>query len=127
MPVRRCFRKVKHTYAELGAEEAFFSKRTGSPHSWKVEDTNLISAFLAKHLLGIEAEDRESWPEQQTVSVPMPEDVIDVEQLAQDLTGIVMPAGTRLHHVFPPAAQVQDEDTMRIFAQYECALWGRKD
>lgn len=125
--VNRCFRKVKNTYTELGAEDVFFSKRTNTAHSWELEDTNLISGFLAKHLLGMEVEDREAWPEQQTTSVPMRSDVIDVEQLAQDLTGIKMPEGTKLQDVFPPAAQVQDEDMMRVFAQYECALCGRKD
>ena len=125
--VRRCYRKVKHTYTQLGAEDAFFTKRTASGHSWKVEDTNVIRAFLAKQLLGIEVQDREAWPEQQTTSVPMPSDAIDAEQLAQNLTGITMPEGAKLQDVFPPAVSVEDETIMRIFAQYECALKCRKD
>lgn len=125
--VRRCYRKVKYTYTQLGAEEAFFSRRTESGHSWKLEDTNGICAFLAKQLLAVDVQDRESWPMQQTASVPMPEDAMDVEQLAQNLTGITMPEGSKLHHVFPPAVSVEDETLMRIFAQYECALWRGKD
>ena len=74
----------------------------------------------------------DAFPPQDTVSVPMPADCIDAEQLSQMLTGIAVEPGTKLHHVFPPMFEGKplkqedfDEQTLRIFAQYEFALLER--
>ena len=121
-------RKVKNTYIQLGSD-AFQFQLTNTRHSWDVEDVNLISGFLAKHLLGIVAEDTEALFCGEACHVAMPEDMYSTDQLVQALTGKQMPAGTRLCDIYQPAVDETEidlnagrGDVMRVFAQMECAL-----
>ena len=127
--VKRNGRKVKDVYEKLSALESVRVEQTASGHSWKVEDINLISAFLSEQLLGITPEAIAQFPEQCTTSVPMPQDAVDAEVLAQQLTGISVPGDILLHTVYPPVFEgnvidttLFDPDTVRIWAQYECVL-----
>ena len=66
--------------------------------------------------------------------VSFPDDALTTDRLAEALTGISVPDGTRLEDVFPPmfdgkpldaalVPKISDtDDIMRVFAQFECSL-----
>ena len=132
-------RKVKNTYVQQACEESFSYKLTDTRHSWELEDLNLISAFFAKQLLGVEAAPAEDMNMEASRPVKMPEDALSTAQLCEFLTGKQMPEGTRLQDVFQPTYQgvpldpatLQDDvgrgDVMQVFAQFECALLQEKE
>jgi hypothetical protein len=85
--------------------------------------------------LGITPEDGEDLMEEtDPFIVPMPEDMIGTDRLAEELSGKKMPEGTELWDVFPPTYQgekipldsiqidVGRGDNRFVFAQYECTL-----
>ena len=126
-------RKVQNTYKQLDSD-TFSFQLTDTRHSWDLADFNLISAFLAKQLLGITPEDWTSVPTWDTVPVSMPEEMLTTNQLAEKLTGKKMPEGTQLWDIYVPtckgipvkAEDLQTDvgrgDVMQVFAQMECAL-----
>lgn len=125
-------RKVKNTYVQLGSD-AFRFQLTDTRHSWVLEDINLISAFLAEQLLGVTPAPAEDLYQPEDITpfrVQMPADMLTTDDLAQAITGITMPQGTKLWDIFPPPADMPTlaEDagrgeTSRVFAQMECALY----
>ncbi len=131
----RCYRKVKNTYIQLSAEENLEKELTPTRHSWEIEDINRISRFLSERLLGITPKDGEETVEDtDPFHIPMPDDMIGTECLAENLTGKKMPDGTELWDIFPPVyrgekiffdsiqTDVGRGDVKSVFAQYECAL-----
>lgn len=139
--LRNC-RKVKNTYVQMDEQENFTYKLTDTRHPWAIEDINLISAFLAKNLLGKDAEDAEelfSVSDPELYAVKMPENMLSTAELCASLTGKVMPEGLELKDVFPPTFEgnrldpdsIQHDlgrgDVMRVFAQFECALLNEKE
>ncbi len=131
----RNYRKVKNTYIQLSAEENIEKELTPTRHSWEMEDINRISRFLSERLLGITPKDGEEMIEEDDpFTVPMPEEMIGTDRLAENLTGKKMPDGTQLWDVFPPMYQgekilfdtietnVGRGDVRSVFAQYECTL-----
>ena len=131
-------RKIKNTYVQLGAEENFSFSLTKTKHPWELEDLNLISRFLSRKLLGITPEDMQEIIADEDTSpfaVPMPADMLSTQQLSQNLTGIIVPDGIELKDIFPPTLNdipinpdeiqlnVGRGDVMRVFAQFECALY----
>lgn len=125
-------RKVRNTYVQTGAEDQFHFQLTDTRHSWDLADLNLISGFLAEHLLGVLPPEATAMPESEDITpfrIPMPEDMLSTDELAQVLTGKTMPAGTRLCDIYVPPVNpdsiITDAgrgDVMRVFAQMECAL-----
>lgn len=139
---QRNARKVRNTYVQLDAPEQFCSGLTKTRHSWELEDINMVSGFLAEHLLGITPEDASTLGAEEDFApmvVPMPAGCLTTAQLCHQLTGS-MPAGELcLQDVFPPTyrgkpidpAKLQNDlgrgDVMRVFAQFECALYQGKE
>lgn len=139
--LRNC-RKVMNTYVQADVKKNFSYKLTDTRHPWALEDINLISGFLAKQLLGIDAEDAEELfvvPDPALYAVKMPENMLSTAELCKSLTGKEMPEGTELKDVFPPTFDgkpldpdsIQRDlgrgDVMRVFAQFECALLNEKE
>jgi len=142
---RRTARKVQNTYLQLGAEDQFRHEVTKTRHSWDTEDLQIISTFLAEHLMNpsecAEAQRRlrvYAEPEDiyatDDLHVTFPDTSLSTEEVAEALSGIHMPSGTQLHHVYPPTFQgeplnesaiapdVGRGDVLRVFAQMECFL-----
>jgi len=126
-------RKVKNTYMQLGSGDVQF-QLTDTRHSWELQDLNLISGFLSEKLLGVTPAEAEKMPDIPGVPVKMPESMLTTDDLAQKITGKVMPADTKLCDIYVPQFEGKpidpDEiqldvgrgDVMRVFAQMECAL-----
>lgn len=134
---QRNARKVRNTYIQLDKESNFDMALTPTNHSWALPDINLISGFLAKHLLGVVPEDADTIISPKNISglhVSMPEEMLPTDQLVQVITGINAPDDLALHHIFRPSFQgrplAENEilpdigrgDLWRVFAQFECAL-----
>ncbi|MBR5868616.1 MAG: acetylxylan esterase [Clostridia bacterium] len=132
-------RKVHNTYQQLDAEGNFEFELTSTHHPWELEDINRISRFLSEQLLGKTPVDMEVLHNVENIEsyrVPMPEDMLHTDELAQVITGIQMPEGTRLSDVFPAMRNgkpvdpqslqldVGRGDVMRVFAQFEISLEG---
>ena len=130
-------RKVHNTYEQLGAGEQFEFELTDTHHSWELLDINRISRFLAERLLDKTPADAESLFQAESIDpfrVPMPEEMLHTDELAQVITGIKMPEGMKLEDVFKPTlggqpvdpetieADVGRGDVMRVLAQMECTL-----
>ncbi len=139
--LRNC-RKVKNTYVQWERSNCFSYKVTNTRHPWEIEDLNLISAFLAKELLGKEVSDAEEFfvaEHPELYVVKMPENMLSTAELCEQLTGKKMPEGTELKDIFPPTFEgeiidpdslerdVGRGDVMRVFAQFECALLKEKE
>lgn len=135
-------RKVWNTYVQMDAKDAFTYKLTDTRHPWDLEDLNLISAFMARHLLKETVSDAEELftvPDPELYAVKMPEDMLSTAELCERLTGKRMPEGTELKDVFPPTFEgkpvdpdtiqldVGRGDVMRVFAQFESALLKEKE
>ncbi len=132
-------RKVRNTYVQLGKEENFTHKLTNTKHPWDVEDVNLVSEFLSKHLLGVIPEERitEIFAVEnlEPLRVAIPEDCLTTAQLAEKISGKKAEAGKELADVFRPKLhgavvdpdQLQPDvgrgDVMRVLAQFECTLY----
>lgn len=132
-------RKVRNTYVQLGAEENFTHKLTKTTHPWDVEDVNLVSAFLSRQLLGREPENEitEIFTEEdlEPLRVSIPAQSLSTARLSELLSGKKAEAGKELADVFRPTfrGEVIDPealqpdvgrgDVMRVFAQFECALY----
>ena len=126
-------RKVQNTYKQLDSNHFRF-QLTSTKHSWDTEDINLISGFLAEHLLGITPEPLEAMPVFDAVPVSMPPQMLTTNQLAEALTGKKMPDGTQLWDIYVPTlgGKPVDPDSLQldagrgeilqVFAQMECAL-----
>ena len=131
--------KVRNTYVQMGKEENFTHKLTNTLHPWNVEDVNLVSAFLSKHLLGVtpEKEITEIFvvEDLDPLRVTIPTDCLHTAQLSEKLSGRAVAEGEELADVFVPVFRGKvidpDEiqldagrgDVMRVFAQFECALY----
>lgn len=131
-------RKVRNTYVQLGAEANFHFKLTNTRHSWELEDINLVSGFLAQHLLGKIPGDADSLfmtEEIGPLRVPIPENCLTTAQLSEKISGKTPAEGKELADVFPPTywgepidfSQLQKDvgrgDIKRVFAQFECTLY----
>ena len=132
-------RKVRNTYVQMRKEENFTHKLTKTQHPWDVEDVNLVSAFLSRHLLGVtpEKEITEIFEVEDLdpLRVTFPTDRLNTAQLSEKLTGRAAVEGEELADVFVPIFQGKvidpDEiqldvgrgDVMRVFAQFECSLY----
>lgn len=132
-------RKVRNTYAQLGAEENFTHKLTNTTHPWDVEDVNLVSAFLCRQLLGKEPETKITEiftvEDLEPLRVSIPAESLSTAQLSEKLTGKKAEAGKELADVFKPTFRgavldpdalqldVGRGDVMRVFAQFECTLY----
>jgi hypothetical protein len=134
-------RKVKNTYVQLDAVDKFSFKLTRTRHSWEIDDINLISRFLSENLINVTPEDASELFYPEDVSefrVKIPEDSMTTKELSEYLTGISVPDDIRLEDVFKPTfeGEVLSSDTvepdvgrgnvMRVFAQFECALFNDK-
>ncbi len=134
-------RKVRNTYIQLGAEDNFSFKLTNTRHSWDVDDINAISRFLSEKLLKITPDDTAELFEADDITpfrVPMPDGCLTTKELSEKLTGITCRENTRLEDVFPPSfsgkrididtvqSDVGRGDVMRVFAQFECALYKKE-
>ena len=131
-------RKVRNTYVQMEAQAQFRFKLTPTKHSWEVADTNLISAFLSEHLLGMIPEDAEtvfSVEDPAPLHVAIPASCLTTAELSQKLSGRNVPEGKELADVYVPTYEgkpidpeslqmdVGRGDVMRVFAQFECTLY----
>ena len=136
----RAGRKVQTTYKMMGAGDKFSYASTITTHGWQDSDRTVIGKFFAKHF-GFEEKDIS---EVEGVLVPVedgeisfPNNAITVDQLAEQLTGIKVPATIKgLHDIYKPKYQgkiisrgevvgnVGRGDLMRVWAQYEMSLDG---
>lgn len=132
-------RKVRNTYVQLGAEENFTHKLTRTTHPWDVEDVNLVSGFLAQHLLGAkpagEITEIFTVEDLEPLRVPIPAHSLSTAQLSEKLSGRKAGEGKELADVFVPTFRgkridpdalqldVGRGDVMRVFAQFECTLY----
>ncbi len=137
---KRNGRKVRNTYKQLGAEEKIRVLTTPTTHSWTSRDRFEIASFMADSLNlspAFAGDDDELLPPLCDFCVPhvsFPDDALTTDRLAEALTGISVPDGTRLEDVFPPmfdgkpldaalVSKISDtDDIMRVFAQFECSL-----
>ena len=137
---KRNGRKVRNTYKQLGAEENIRVLTTPTTHSWTSRDRFEIASFMADSLNlspAFAGDDDELLPPLCDFCVPhvsFPDDALTTDRLAEALTGISVPDGTRLEDVFPPmfdgkpldaalVSKISDtDDLMRVFAQFECSL-----
>ena len=134
----RTVRKVNHVYLQKDKTENFRFWRADTLHPWVTEDRDVISEFICEKL-GVEApydkgDDLSLIPLIEGWHVPLPEDGLTTEQLAERLTGKVMPKGTTLPDIFKPTFEgkliCEDDivtdigrgEVMRVLAQMECAL-----
>lgn len=136
-------RKVRNTYVQLGKEENFLHKLTNTKHPWDVEDVNLVSEFLSKHLLGVTPEEKitEIFAVEalEPLRVTIPEGSLSTAQLAEKISGKTAEEGKELADVFPPKFRgtvvdpdelqldVGRGDVMRVLAQFECTLYKPED
>jgi dienelactone hydrolase len=137
---KRNARKIENTYIQMGAQEQFKDEFTETKHSWEKADMDLISKFLSEKLLGVTPEEMkedevEDNKDKAPYLVPMPEDAVSTDEMAQRLSGIRMPEGTVLSDIYKPTYQgkilnkddiIEDigrGDVMRVLAQMECAFW----
>jgi len=135
--VHRNARKVKNTYVQMDAADSFGFELTDTKHSWEISDVNLISGFLSKRLLGVDAKDSSELFETDDVAdfqVPLPQNSLATAELSEMLTGIKSSDDIKLSDVFVPTykgkpidpdiiqTDVGRGDVMRVFAQFECAL-----
>ena len=135
----RTARKVKHTYLQADAENNFSYALAQTLHPWVNADRELIANFFASNLDLPEAKDENDEDEElialsENWNVFPPDGSLDVEQLAQKLTGKTMPKDTTLDKIFVPTynqkeispddiiSDIGRGDVMRILAQMECAL-----
>lgn len=145
--MQRCVRKVKNVYIQMDAADHFDYAITKTLHAWTPEDRYRIAQFLADQLQAAPAvagddEFEELLARTENWHVENPADSLDIEQLAQKLTGITMPEGTVQWDVFKPMYQgevLKEEEIMsdlgrgqmmKILAQMECALktdWNVRD
>ena len=131
-------RKVRNTYVQLNAEDNFTFKLTNTRHSWEIDDINLISRFLSEKLVGITPDDCTElfYAEDITpLHIDIPDISLTTKALSEKLTGIVSPEKIALEDVFVPSfggkpidpAEIMRDvgrgDVMRVFAQFECALF----
>ena len=131
-------RKVRNTYVQLGAESNFSFKLTNTRHSWEIDDINAISRFLSEKLMNITPEDATELFATDDISelrVPLPDNALTTKELSEMLTGISSQDDIKLWEVFVPKLDgepVNCEDiqtdvgrgnVMRVFAQFECALF----
>lgn len=132
-------RKVHNTYVQMGKEENFTHKLTKTKHSWDVEDVNLISGFLSRHLLGVtpaeEITEIFKVEDLEPLRVSIPEDCLTTAQLSEKLSGKKAEEGKELADVFRPKLHgvvvdpdelqldVGRGDVMRVLAQFECTLY----
>lgn len=137
---KRNGRKVRTVYEQLGAEDQIRVLTTPTTHSWTSRDRFEIASFMADCLKlepAFAGDDDELLPPLCDPNVPhvsFPDDALTTDRLAETLTGISVPDGTRLEDVFPPMfdgrpldrGSVIEEsgsgELMRVFAQFECSL-----
>lgn len=137
---KRNARKVQAVYEQLSAGDQLQALTTPTTHSWTSRDRFEIAAFLARHLslaAPFPEDDDQVLPplcDPAAPHVAFPQDALTTDQLAQQLTGVRMPEGTRLQDVFVPRlngvplnpASVREtlgpHEVMRVLAQFECSL-----
>lgn len=137
---RRNGRKVQAVYEQLDAGDRVRVMTTPTTHSWTSRDRFEIASFLASHLglaPAFPEDDDEILPPLCDPAVPrvsFPKDALTTDQLAQTLSGIRMPEGTRLEEMFPPRFEgglldpssicetLGSDEVMRVLAQFECSL-----
>lgn len=133
----RTGRKIAHTYLQNGVRDNFRCKHARTIHMWCEDDRRLISQFFIDNFKTgnnekvVESEfplHSEHW------CIDFPENAITTDELAQRLTGIKMPKGTRFEDIYKPTYQgkpVNEDmlmsdftrgDIIKILAQMECAL-----
>jgi hypothetical protein len=131
----RCARKLKNVYIQYDKPQNFQQTITKTTHPWAEEDVAAVGSFLSKHL-GFDFRQPEGDPfaayDVETWHVPMPEKGLHTAEVAEMLTGIHMPEGTRLSDIFRPQFEgtplnpdfVEPDlgrgEVMRILAQFEC-------
>lgn len=135
-------RKVQNTYVQMGAENNFTFELTDTKHSWELDDINLISRFLSEKLTGITPADAAELFAADDITpfkVPIPEHSLSTMELCEYLSGIPCPEDVKLEEIFVPTfegkpfdrTEIQDDvgrgDIMRVFAQFECALYKSKE
>lgn len=134
----RVGRKVAHTYLQNGVRENFRAVHVRTPHAWLEPDRYHICNFFSEVFnMPYTEKDVETDDVLQFIKdwdKPFPEDALTTDQMAEKLTGIKMPVGTKFQDVFKPTFEgkpVNEEllmsdltrgDIMKILAQMECAL-----
>ena len=131
-------RKMRNTYIQMGAEDNFTFELTNTRHSWELEDINLISRFLSERLTGVIPADATHLFAADDVTpfkVPIPERSLTTAGLCEYLSGVTCPEDVKLEEIFVPTfkgkpidrSEIQEDvgrgDIMRVFAQFECALY----
>ena len=135
-------RKVKNCYIQSDAEQNFDFKLTDTRHPWDVEDINVISEFLSKHLTGKTHDDITemfTYEDISSMKVAIPSDCLTTAELCEKLSGAEIDENKKLQHIFVPEfegkainpEEIQTDvgrgDLMRVFAQFECALYNEKE
>lgn len=139
---QRNVRKVRNTYIQLGAEQNFDFKLTDTKHSWDVEDINVISRFLCEKLTGKTTTDITEMFITNDISpmkVDIPSDCLTTCGLCGKLTNKTLDESKKLQDIFVPEFEgkpispedietdIGRGDLMRVFAQFECALYTKKE
>lgn len=136
---RRNARKVQAVYDRMGAGDRLHTVVTPTTHSWTSADRYEIAAFLAQSL-GLDApfaaddDGLGRMTDPAARFVDFPPDAQTTDEIAQQITGISMPAGTQLADVFPPQLDGQpiapgavqerlgQSGVLRVLAQFESAF-----
>ncbi len=136
----RAARKVQTTYKMMGKGENFSYKTTPTGHPWLDSDMVIIGQFFAKYF-GLEevevASDEGMMVPISDGEILFPKNAINVNQLAEQLTGIKLPASVKeLKDIYKPKykgklinkddviTDIGRGDLMTVWAQYEITLDG---
>lgn len=128
-------RKVRHAYAEAGADAALEAKIQPGEHSWDEKRVLAMGKFLTPRL-GLARPASPADPAEPLLSLDdrcvasWPADALDADALSEQLSGRRVDNGLQLCDVFPPPvprdvelADVAPRGTSRqIFAQFEAFL-----
>lgn len=129
----RVARQTREIYACAGAEERFRAELVPGEHSWDDGRCRLIGEFLAQALdlprNVVSEPDVPLIAAEDTCFPTWPAKALDVQQLAEELTGQAVPNDVQIWDVFPIPAiahslpcQTPRGDLRRILAQFEAFL-----
>jgi dienelactone hydrolase len=114
-------RKVRTVYSCLDAEQNFKAEVVPGEHSWDTHRIGLVGDFLSRVLdlpvkeLEVKDETDDHIAQDAGCLDAWPEQALDTEELAQQITGIEFKQGTQYWDIFPPDPwpDIRDDDPDR--------------
>ena len=129
---RNVARKVKTVYKNLQAEQNFEAELMPGDHSWDTNRVGLVGDFLSQRLdLPVKelevADESDDYIAQDFGCLDVwPEDALDTDELARQMTGVEFKPGTQYWDMFPPDPwpdiekdDPDREEILETFARFE--------